>query len=166
MQMRILLVSLLVATLIAGVLLRRGMNAVPGAQDNVQPPPRRGATIGGFSEKLFKFAAAPKAEGAGEGAAFQEASARLTFTDPDDKTKSSWVCDVVVRMPLRTEQWGEIPPDYAAYASASAATDAATAAMTKLANGPTEDFCKQWREDMQTLFDGVKGLNAKVSGSS
>jgi hypothetical protein len=165
MPMRTVLVVLLISTLVAGVILVRGRSLGPGAETGAMPPVRKGPPIGGFSESLFKFAATGKDDGAGQRTDWQEASATLTFSDPSAKPSGSWTCDVVVGMPLRTEKWGEIAPDYAAYAAATAATSAASAVMARKADGSTEDFCKQWRDEMQGALDSIQGLGAKVNGS-
>lgn len=165
MATRVIGIVLVLGMLIAGALLIANLRPSDSAAELGNPPPSGNGTKGGFSESLFKFAPAASDQAGGSGANWQTASATLSFSDTTDPARGTWSCNVVVGMPLQAEKWGKIAPDYAAYATAKTATDAATTVMSKNDDGSAANFCKQWREEMQSTFNGIKDLGAKVSGS-
>lgn len=161
MQGRIVGAIVAVSLLISGAVIVRGVTRGLVADGEVMPPPRRGPRNGGVPEMHFKFSPTAKGEEQGGAPDWQEATATLTFSDLRGARQESWTCRVVVGMPLRTDTWGEIAPDYAAYAAASAATDAANE-LSKA--GAPPDFCERLRGGMQKQLDGIEGLGAEVGG--
>ena len=164
MQARLVIGILVMAMVVSGIILLRHAGRGPDVEAIPAPPPRRPTPGMTFSERAFPFSTKRQDGGEGGAIGWQEASATLTFSEVGDKARAPWTCNVVVGMPLRTEKWGDITPDYAAFAASSTATDSATSVQQKGGASPSE-FCKLWRDEMQALLNGIEGLGAKVSGT-
>jgi hypothetical protein len=168
MQNRIAGALVAASLLVAGAVLVRGVSRGLVSDGRELPQIGRGPNKGGIPESYFKFS--PVVKGGGDSGApdWQVASATMTFSDldsaagPDSAAERSWTCHVTVGLPLRTEKWGEVAPEYAAYTAAVAATDSANAVKGTAGTG---DFCKRWRDGIRQSLDHIEGLGAEVGGS-
>jgi hypothetical protein len=126
------------------------------------PNPCMAGKIVEFSPSDFKFVTIIADDGTGKGGGWQEATAGLIFGSGPEGIAA---CVVRIEMPLRTYEWGKVPPQYAAIYTAKVANATADYMYN---NGdrelPPGIFCDRFKEGMQKRFnEQYKGLGARVN---
>lgn len=123
-------------------------------------------TMGSFSASLFKFKTTIPDDGTGKGGGEQQASATLTFVDARHDPPPAWICNVTIRMPLRTATHGSVSALQASQISAKVTTAASRAVMRSRPAWQPTLFCKEFQDKMNDVFFyDHAGLGARATAT-
>jgi hypothetical protein len=124
-----------------------------------QPAAQTGSTdrrpspaIGSFSASLFKFKTTVEDDGTDKGGGEQQASATLAFVDVRHDPPPAWICNVTIKMPLRTAKYGKISASQAAEISTKVTTKASSAVIHTRDSWQPTLFCKEFQDKMNDIF--------------
>lgn len=113
--------------------------------------------VNGFAAKAFIFETTVPDDGKDAAGGWQVSGASLRFYRwlDSDVLPETWVCPVVVGMPVRTAANGVVPPDQASAMSAGVATAAGHTLMHGPVTLPPGIFCGKLKPEMQGLWNKV-----------
>ena len=122
--------------------------------------------MGAFAASLFKFKTTLPDDGTDKGGGEQQASATLAFVDSRHDPPPAWICNVTIRMPLRTAKHGKIPAAKASDIAADVTTRASGAVMKARATWQATLFCKAFQDKMNDLFFfDYQGLGGRATAN-